>query len=84
MASALAHGYTVADAVAFAKSWVTECLRAAYPLGHGHGPVSPLFRLSELTVTLDDIAGVAHEPDGKPRARSCSPTAREEVGSRRC
>jgi hydroxymethylpyrimidine/phosphomethylpyrimidine kinase len=25
---------------------VTECLRAAYPLGHGHGPVSPLFRLS--------------------------------------
>jgi hydroxymethylpyrimidine/phosphomethylpyrimidine kinase len=25
---------------------VTECLRAAYPLGHGHGPVSALFRLS--------------------------------------
>jgi hydroxymethylpyrimidine/phosphomethylpyrimidine kinase len=24
---------------------VTECLRAAYPLGHGHGPVSALFRL---------------------------------------
>jgi hydroxymethylpyrimidine/phosphomethylpyrimidine kinase len=24
---------------------VTECLHAAYPLGHGHGPVSPLFRL---------------------------------------
>jgi hydroxymethylpyrimidine/phosphomethylpyrimidine kinase len=44
-ASALAHGYTVPDAVAFAKSWVTQCLRAAYPLGHGHGPVSPLFRL---------------------------------------
>ena len=44
-ACALAHGYTVPDAVAFAKQWVTECLRAAYPLGHGHGPVSPLFRL---------------------------------------
>jgi hydroxymethylpyrimidine/phosphomethylpyrimidine kinase len=44
-ACALAHGYTVPDAVAFAKGWVTECLRAAYPLGHGHGPVSPLFRL---------------------------------------
>jgi hydroxymethylpyrimidine/phosphomethylpyrimidine kinase len=44
-ACALAHGYTVPDAVAFAKRWVTECLRAAYPLGHGHGPVSPLFRL---------------------------------------
>ncbi len=45
-ASALAHGFTVPDAVAFAKRWVTECLRAAYPLGHGHGPVSPLFRLA--------------------------------------
>ena len=42
---ALAHGYSVPDAVAFAKSWVTECIRAAYPLGHGHGPVNALFRL---------------------------------------
>ncbi len=46
VACALAHGYTVPDAVGFGKRWVTECLRAAYPLGHGHGPVSPLFRLS--------------------------------------
>jgi hydroxymethylpyrimidine/phosphomethylpyrimidine kinase len=46
VASALAHGYSVPDAVAFAKAWVTECLRAAYPLGHGHGPVSALFRLN--------------------------------------
>jgi hydroxymethylpyrimidine/phosphomethylpyrimidine kinase len=45
-ASALAHGYPVPDAVAFAKQWVTECLRAAYPLGRGHGPVSALFRLT--------------------------------------
>ncbi|ORA37362.1 bifunctional hydroxymethylpyrimidine kinase/phosphomethylpyrimidine kinase [Mycobacterium aquaticum] len=45
-ASALAHGYSVPEAVAFGKRWVTECLRAAYPLGHGHGPVSALFRLN--------------------------------------
>ncbi|MBO0681443.1 bifunctional hydroxymethylpyrimidine kinase/phosphomethylpyrimidine kinase [Mycolicibacterium sp. S2-37] len=45
VASALAHGYDVPDAVAFGKRWVTECLRAAYPLGAGHGPVSALFRL---------------------------------------
>lgn len=45
VACALAHELTVPDAVAFGKRWVTECLRAAYPLGHGHGPVSPLFRL---------------------------------------
>lgn len=45
-ACALAHGFTVPAAVEFGKGWVTECLRAAYPLGHGHGPVSPLFRLA--------------------------------------
>jgi len=45
-ASALAHGYSVPDAVAFGKSWVTEGLRWAYPLGGGHGPVSTLFRLA--------------------------------------
>jgi hydroxymethylpyrimidine/phosphomethylpyrimidine kinase len=44
-ACALAHGYSMPEAVAFAKSWVIECLRAAYPLGGGHGPVSALFRL---------------------------------------
>ena len=46
-ASALAHGFSVPDAVAFGKSWITECIRAAYPLGHGHGPVNPLFRLHQ-------------------------------------
>ena len=45
-ASALAHGYPMPEAVAFGKRWITECLRAAYPLGHGHGPVSALFRLA--------------------------------------
>lgn len=46
-ACALAHGYPVPEAVAFAKGWVTECLRAAYPLGSGHGPVSALWRLDQ-------------------------------------
>ncbi|MCH9702523.1 MAG: bifunctional hydroxymethylpyrimidine kinase/phosphomethylpyrimidine kinase [Actinomycetia bacterium] len=45
IASALAHGYAMPDAVSFGKRWVTECLRSAYPLGHGNGPVSALFRL---------------------------------------
>jgi len=44
-ACALAHGYAMTDAVAFGKAWVTECLRAAYPIGQGLGPVSALFRL---------------------------------------
>ncbi|QEN12394.1 bifunctional hydroxymethylpyrimidine kinase/phosphomethylpyrimidine kinase [Mycolicibacterium sp. ELW1] len=44
-ACALAHGYSMPEAVAFGKAWVTQCLRAAYPLGSGHGPVSALWRL---------------------------------------
>lgn len=43
---ALAHGYSVPEAVAFGKEWVTQCLMAAYDLGAGHGPVSPLWRLA--------------------------------------
>ncbi|MCV7206679.1 bifunctional hydroxymethylpyrimidine kinase/phosphomethylpyrimidine kinase [Mycolicibacterium peregrinum] len=44
-ACALAHGHSVPQAVEFGKAWVTECIRANYPLGHGHGPVNALFRL---------------------------------------
>ncbi|MBU3750742.1 MAG: bifunctional hydroxymethylpyrimidine kinase/phosphomethylpyrimidine kinase [Mycobacterium sp.] len=44
-ACALAHGYRMPEAVAFAKTWVTESLREAYPLGGGFGGVSALFRL---------------------------------------
>lgn len=43
--AALAHGYSVPEAVGFAKFWVTECIRAAYPLGRGHGPVNGIARL---------------------------------------
>ncbi|WP_068154886.1 bifunctional hydroxymethylpyrimidine kinase/phosphomethylpyrimidine kinase [Rhodococcus phenolicus] len=45
IASALAHGRSVPDAVAFAKEWVTRCLEWSYDLGGGHGPVNPLWRL---------------------------------------
>ncbi|RDI59701.1 bifunctional hydroxymethylpyrimidine kinase/phosphomethylpyrimidine kinase [Nocardia pseudobrasiliensis] len=44
-ACALAHGYEVPEAIAFAKEWTTRCLQASYDLGAGHGPVSPLWRL---------------------------------------
>lgn len=45
LACALGHGYSVPDAVAFAKEWTRRCLEASYDLGAGHGPVSPLWRL---------------------------------------
>ncbi len=53
-ACALAHGYDVPSAVAFAKEWTTRSLRASYPLGAGRGPVSALWRLRE--------AGADHGP----------------------
>ena len=46
IACALAHGFTVPDAVGFGKRWVTECLRAAYPLATATARSPPLFRLS--------------------------------------
>lgn len=45
-ASALAHGFSMPEAIGFAKRWVTRGLEAAYPLGAGHGPVNPLWRVS--------------------------------------
>ncbi|OLR89825.1 bifunctional hydroxymethylpyrimidine kinase/phosphomethylpyrimidine kinase [Actinokineospora bangkokensis] len=44
--SALALGRSVPEAVAFGKGFITESVRAAYPLGRGTGPVSPLWRLT--------------------------------------
>ncbi|MBB2992778.1 hydroxymethylpyrimidine/phosphomethylpyrimidine kinase [Mycolicibacterium iranicum] len=48
--AALAHQLSVPDAVAFGKLWVTECIRTAYPIGHGLG-------------TVNGIAGLHNEPD---------------------
>jgi hydroxymethylpyrimidine/phosphomethylpyrimidine kinase len=43
IAAALARGAAVPEAVAFAKRYVVEAVRNSYPLGAGHGPVSPLW-----------------------------------------
>jgi hydroxymethylpyrimidine/phosphomethylpyrimidine kinase len=43
LASALARGLPVTEAVALAKRFVVEAVRHSYPLGAGHGPVSPLW-----------------------------------------
>ena len=38
-------GMTVPEAVAFGKRYVVEAVRHSYPLGAGHGPVSPLWAI---------------------------------------
>jgi hydroxymethylpyrimidine/phosphomethylpyrimidine kinase len=41
--SGLARGLAVPDAVALAKRYIVQAVRHSYPLGAGHGPVSPLW-----------------------------------------
>jgi len=43
IASGLARGMAVPEAVAFGKRYVIEAVRHSYPLGAGHGPISPLW-----------------------------------------
>jgi len=45
IAAHLARGEAVVDAVGHAKAYVTAALRAAYPVGHGQGPLHHLFAL---------------------------------------
>jgi hydroxymethylpyrimidine/phosphomethylpyrimidine kinase len=44
IAAHLAKGATLEDAVKGAKSYVTAAIEAAFPIGHGHGPVHHFHR----------------------------------------
>lgn len=44
LACRMALGDTVREAVRHAKSYVAEAMRAAYPVGHGAGPLNHLFQ----------------------------------------
>lgn len=43
IASGLARGLSLTEAVRFGKRYIVESVRHSYPLGAGHGPVSPLW-----------------------------------------
>lgn len=45
--SGLARGLSVGEAVAFGKRYIVEAVRNSYPLGAGHGPVSPLWTVRD-------------------------------------
>jgi hydroxymethylpyrimidine/phosphomethylpyrimidine kinase len=47
ISSRLARGEDVPTAVRFGKDFVVRSVAAAYPLGAGVGPVSPLWRLEQ-------------------------------------
>jgi hydroxymethylpyrimidine/phosphomethylpyrimidine kinase len=48
IAAGLARGFTVAEAVARAKSYITAAIRQGIPLGRGHGPVHHFHNLYRL------------------------------------
>ncbi|MFC0116262.1 bifunctional hydroxymethylpyrimidine kinase/phosphomethylpyrimidine kinase [Kibdelosporangium aridum] len=50
ISSQLARGSSVPEAVAFGKRFIVRSVRDSYPLGQGHGPVSPFWRLSQEEV----------------------------------
>jgi hydroxymethylpyrimidine/phosphomethylpyrimidine kinase len=45
IAAHLARGRPLVDAVRAGKAFVTEAIRHALPIGHGVGPVDPLFSI---------------------------------------
>jgi hydroxymethylpyrimidine/phosphomethylpyrimidine kinase len=45
IAAHLARGQSLVDAVRAGKAFVTEAIRHALPIGHGVGPVDPLFAI---------------------------------------
>ena len=44
-AAYLARGYEPVEAAARAKKYVTQAIKKAYPIGHGHGPLNHFYRL---------------------------------------
>jgi hydroxymethylpyrimidine/phosphomethylpyrimidine kinase len=49
LASCLALGHRLDEAIILAKAYVTETIRRAYPVGEGRVPLNQLYRLQELT-----------------------------------
>jgi hydroxymethylpyrimidine/phosphomethylpyrimidine kinase len=61
IAAALAKGESPRGAVAMAKAYVTKALQAAYPVGHGHGPVHHFFRYWQPAREIDRSAKAGGE-----------------------
>ncbi|MFC5948765.1 bifunctional hydroxymethylpyrimidine kinase/phosphomethylpyrimidine kinase [Pseudonocardia lutea] len=55
IASGLARGLALPEAVEFGKRYIVEAVRHAYPLGQGHGPVSPLWAVRPWWETVPSV-----------------------------
>lgn len=60
LTASLALGRSLGEAVILAKSYVTEAIKKAYPVGAGRVPLNPFYRLQELADSLPIAAKTAH------------------------
>ncbi len=58
IAANLAQGRSLHDAVVFAKAYVTEAIRKAYPIGPGRMPLNHLFRMQQNPRVTDHAPAV--------------------------
>lgn len=54
IAARLAQGDPLKNAIRHAKKYITEAIRHAYPIGHGHHPTNHLYSLPDRTVSSAD------------------------------
>lgn len=60
LASNLALGKQLPDAVVLAKAYVKKAMASARPLGKGNGPLNHLYRLEEAPRPTHEVAGKEH------------------------
>jgi hydroxymethylpyrimidine/phosphomethylpyrimidine kinase len=60
LASNLALGKQLPDAVVLAKAYVKKAMASARPLGKGNGPLNHLYRLEETPRPMHEVAGKEH------------------------
>ncbi len=60
LASNLALGRQLRDAVVLAKAYVTQAIARSFPLGHGSGPINHLFRMDQASRSAADLPEPSH------------------------
>ncbi|HXE90971.1 MAG TPA: bifunctional hydroxymethylpyrimidine kinase/phosphomethylpyrimidine kinase [Terriglobales bacterium] len=60
LASNLALGRQVKDAVVLAKAYVTQAIARSFPIGHGSGPIHHLFRMEQAPRPVPDLPEPSH------------------------
>jgi hydroxymethylpyrimidine/phosphomethylpyrimidine kinase len=56
VAAGMARGMTALEAVLEAKAFVTGAIEHSLQIGHGHGPVNPMWRVAEASGRVDGLA----------------------------